>query len=174
MNARAWGKLTLGVVLIGGILVGLWAMYGPRTPAPPDNPRPRLPRLADARATVRVRDGSGTRRAFISCHGDRRRASGFWGAAPAEACDALASTRAALLAGSGCARLGPAPAGIAARGRFGARRFAHRAVRGGCPDPEGWLAVDALASPVFVPDRELEDPGQSGPGGTADGGSKSP
>lgn len=168
------GELTLGVVLIGGILAGLWAMYGPRTAGPPDDPRPPLPRLADARAIVRVRDGSGTRRAFISCHGDRRRASGFWGAAPAEACDALASTRRALVAGPGCARLRPGQVGIAARGRFGARRFAHRAVRGGCPDPEGWLAVDALASPVLVPDRELEDPRQAGPGATAGGGSTSP
>lgn len=174
MNARAWGKLTLGVVLIGGILAGLWAMYGPRTAGPPNEPRPPLPRLADARAIVRVREGSGTRRAFISCQGDRRRASGFWGAAPAEACDALASTRTALLAGPGCPRLAPGQVGIAARGRFGARRFAHRAVRGGCPDPEGWLAVNALASPVIVPDRELEPAGQAGSGGTAGGGSTSP
>ena len=90
------------------------------------------------------------------------------------ACDALVSTRTALLAGPGCARLGPGQVGIAAWGRFGASRFAHRAVRGGCPDPEGWLAVDALASPVFVPDRELEDPGQARPGGTAGGGSTNP
>jgi hypothetical protein len=169
MNARAWGKLTLGVVLIGGILAGLWAMYGARTAGPPDDRQPPLPRLADARANVRVRDGSGTRRAFISCHGNRRRASGFWGATPAEACDALASTRTALLAGPGCARPRPGQVAIAARGRFGGRRFAHRAIRGGCPDPEGWLAVDVLASPVLVPDRELQGRGQAGPGGAAGG-----
>jgi hypothetical protein len=170
MNARAWGKLTLGVGLIGGILAGLWAIYGPRTAGPPDDRRPPLPRLADARAIIHVRDASGTRRAFVSCHGDRRRASGFWAGAPAEACDALASTRTALLAGPGCARLEPGQVGIAARGRFGARRFAHRAVRGGCPDPEGWLAVEALGSPVLEPDREIEDAGQAlagTPGGPA-------
>ena len=174
MNTRAWAKLTLGVVLIGGTLVGLWARYGPRADAPPDTPRAPLPRLDDARAIVRVHDHSDTRRAVISCHGDRTRASGFWGASPGEACDALASTRTALLAGPGCPRLEPGQVGIAARGRFGARRFAHRAVRGGCPDPEAWLAVDALASPVVGPDRELEPAGQAGSGGIAGGGSTSP
>ena len=75
------------------------------------------------------------------------------------ACDALASTRTALLSGPGCPRLGRRQVGIVATDSFGDRRFAHRAVRGGCPDDDGWLAVNALASPVLEPDQVLEEAG---------------
>jgi hypothetical protein len=150
-------RYVVGVSLIAGVLGALWVAYGPRTPDPP-RPAPVV-RLAAADAVVRVREGSETRRASISCNGDRRRASGFWAKDPVEACDALASTRGALLSGPGCARVGRGRVAIAATGSFGARRFAHRAVRGGCPDPDDWLAVNALATPVLKPDQELEPAG---------------
>ncbi len=147
-------RYVVGVSLIAGVLGALWVAYGPRTPDP--EPRAPVVRLAAADAVVRVREGSETRRASISCHGDRRRASGFWAKDPAEACDALASTRGALLSGPGCARVGRGRVIIAATGSVGARRFAYRAVRGGCPDLDDWLAVNALATPVIEPDQELE------------------
>jgi len=159
MTARSWGRLALGVVLIGGILAGLWVEFGPRPVEPADDDRPARARLADADAVLRVRDGAGTRRASIACDGDLRRASGFWAVDAAQACDALAATRVALLAGPGCPRIGRRQVGIAAEGSFGDRRFTHRAVRGGCPDPEAWVAVNALALPVLGPDQELDDQG---------------
>jgi hypothetical protein len=149
----------IGVLVIAGVLAGLWAAYGPRTPEPSRDRRAPVPRLAAADAVVRVRERSDARRASISCDGDRRRASGFWADDPVGACDALASTRGALLSGPGCRRVGHERASIAATGSFGTRRFAHRAVRGGCPNPDGWLAVDALAAPVLDPDQELEPSG---------------
>jgi hypothetical protein len=151
-------RYVVGAALIAGILGALWVAYGPRTPDPPAEQRAPV-RLAAADAVVRVREGSKTRRASISCHGDRRRASGFWADDPVQACDALASTRGALLSGPGCARVGRGRAIIAATGSFGARRFAHRAVRGGCPDLDDWLAVNVLATPVLKPDQELEPAG---------------
>ena len=75
---------------------------------------------------------------------------------PATACDALASTRGALLSGPGCPRAGRRYVGITATGSFGGRDFAHRAVRGGCPDPDGWLAVNVLGLPVLELDQELD------------------
>jgi hypothetical protein len=151
-------RYVVGASLIAGILGALWVAYGPRTPDPPAEQRAPV-RLAAADAVVRVREGSKTRRASISCHGDRRRASGFWADDPVQACDALASTRGALLSGPGCARVGRGRVIIAATGSFGARRFAHRAVRGGCPDLDDWLAVNVLATPVLKPDQELEPAG---------------
>jgi hypothetical protein len=151
-------RYVVGAALIAGILGALWVAYGPRTPDPPAEQRAPV-RLAAADAVVRVREGSKTRRASISCHGDRRRASGFWADDPVQACDALASTRGALLSGPGCARVGEGRVIIAATGSFGARRFAHRAVRGGCPDLDDWLAVNVLATPVLKPDQELEPAG---------------
>jgi hypothetical protein len=152
-------RYVIGVAVIAGVLGGLWVAYGPRTPKPSGEERPPMPRLAAAEAVVRVREGSDTRRASISCDGDRRRASGFWADDPAQACDALASTLGALLSGPGCAGAARGRVTIAATGSFGARRFAHRAVRGGCPDPDDWLAVNALATPVLDPDQELEPAG---------------
>jgi len=159
MYRRPWAKPAIGVLLIGGILAGLWAAFGTRSVEPTDTDRPAAVRLADAEATLRVHDGSGTRRSRISCDGDSTRASGFWAADPAQACAALASTRAALLSGPGCGRIGRGRVGIEATGSFGARRFVHRAVRGGCPDEEGWLDVNVLASPVLEPEQELEPSG---------------
>lgn len=155
VSSRAWGKLLLGTVVIGGMLTGLWSTYGPRTPPPPGAQAPAIARLAHAAAIVRVRDGSGTRVASIACNGRRRRASGFWARNVRLACDALASTRVALLSGPGCRRIGHAQVVLTVEGSFGARRFAYRAARGGCPDPAGWLAVDALAAPVLTPDQQL-------------------
>ena len=152
-------RYVVGVSLIASVLGALWVVYGPRTPDPPEEQRAPAVRLAAADAVVRVREGSETRRASISCNRDRRRASGFWAKDPVGACDALASTRAALLSGPGCARVGRGQVTIAATGSFGARRFAHRAVRGGCPDPDEWLAVNALATPVLKPDQVLEPAG---------------
>jgi hypothetical protein len=152
-------RYVIGVLVIAAVLGGLWAAYGPRTPEPSGEERVPAPRLAATDAVVRVREGSDARIASISCDGDRRRASGFWADAPVRACDALASTRGALLSGPGCRRIGRGRVTISATGSFGARRFAHRAVRGGCPNPDGWLAVDALATPVLDPDQELEPSG---------------
>jgi hypothetical protein len=151
-------RYAIGVSLIAGILGGLWVAYGPRSPDPPEK-QPPPARLAAADTVVRVREGSQTRRASISCHGDSRRASGFWAEDPVQACDALASTRGALLSGPGCARVARGRVAITATGSFGARRFTHRVVRGGCPDPDGWLAVNVLATPVLDPDQELEPAG---------------
>jgi hypothetical protein len=152
-------RYVIGVLAIAGVLGGLWLFYGPRTPEPSREGGAPVVRLAAADAVVRVRDGSDARRASIYCDGDHRRASGFWADDPVQACDALASTRGALLSGPGCTRVARGRLTIAATGSFGARRFAHRAVRGGCPDPDDWLAVDALATPLLVPDQELEPAG---------------
>jgi hypothetical protein len=149
-------KAVTGTVVIGGVLAGLWLIFGTRTPEPAGDERPAVPRLADTRAVVRVRDGARTQRASISCDGSRRSATGFWARDPAGACDALASTRGALLSGPGCPRIGRRQVGLSATGSFGARRFAHRALRDGCPDLEGWLDVNVLASPVLEPAQELE------------------
>jgi hypothetical protein len=152
---RSWATRVLGGLVIVGVYAVLWAEFGPRPVGPADE-RPRHPPLAHATALVTVHSSSRTRRARIACDGDDRRASGFWAAEPATACDALASTRDALLSGPGCARIARRRVGITARGSFGGRRFAHRAVRGGCPDPDGWLAVNVLGRPVLVPDQELD------------------
>ena len=33
----------------------------------------------------------------------------------------------------------------------------HRAQHGGCPDPDGWLAVNVLVLPVLPPEQEVTD-----------------
>ncbi len=144
----------MGVLVIGGIFVALWVEYGPRTFGDDDEPAASL--LADADAVVEVQEGSRTQRASITCHGEHRSASGFWASAVPDACDALASTRDALVSGPGCPRIGPDQVGIVVTGSFGTRRFTHRAVRDGCPDPQRWLEVNALALPVLGEDQELE------------------
>jgi hypothetical protein len=153
---RAVARHVIGVLAIAGVLGALWLFYGPRTPEPSRQGRAPAVRLAAADAVVRVREGSDTRSASISCNGDHRRASGFWADDPVRACDALAATRGALLSGPGCKRDVRGRVSIAAKGSFGARGFAHRAVRGACPGVNGWLAVDALATPVIDPDQELQ------------------
>ena len=60
---------------------------------------------ADATAVVTVHSSSRTRHASIACDGDGRRASGFWAADPATACDAL-RRRAARCSGPGGPRVG--------------------------------------------------------------------
>ena len=155
MHGRNWAKAALGALVIAGVYAVLWLEFGPRPAPPPDEP-PGHAHLADATAVVTVHSSTRTRHASIACHGERRRASGFWAADPATACDALASTRGALLSGPGCPRIGRRRVGITATGSFGGRDFAHRAVRAGCPDPDGWLAINVLALPVLGPDQELE------------------
>ncbi|MEA2284089.1 MAG: hypothetical protein QOJ21_132 [Solirubrobacteraceae bacterium] len=162
LRPRTWGKVTAGVVVIGGTLAGLWAAFRPSVdPVVEPKPRPRPPALTATRAVVLLQPAgsAGSRRATISCDGPRRAASGFWGRRPAEACDALASTRAGLLAGSGCRRLSRNRDRLHVSGAFGSRRFDVRQQSGGCPDPDGWLAVDALAAPVLVPQRKAADAG---------------
>jgi hypothetical protein len=159
LSPRTWGKLTLGVLVIGGILVALWASNDPSLPKPtPVERTPVAPQLHDAHATVIVQGARSNReaRAAITCDGPRREASGFWKDDPRAACDALASTRGALLASLGCPATLRARTRLQARGRFGSRRFDHKAQRGGCPDDSGWLAVNVLASPVLTPDQELD------------------
>src|SRR3954453_8848299 len=108
LRPRTWGRLTLGVLVIGGTLALLWAVYDPAiSPLVESEPAPRPPALhrAGAVVTVSLPGRSRARRARVSCDGRRQEASGFWARSPAEACDALASTRAALLRGGGCASL---------------------------------------------------------------------
>jgi hypothetical protein len=155
MRGRSWARSALGWLVILGVYAVLWVEFGPR-PAGPADEGPGHLHLADATAVVTVHSSARTRRASIACDGEGRRASGFWAADPATACDALASTRGALLSGPGCPRIGRRRVGITATGSFGGRDFAHRAVRGGCPDPDGWLAVNVLGLPVLGPDQELD------------------
>jgi hypothetical protein len=162
MRTRTWGRLTVGVLVIGGVLVGLWAAFRPSVdPVVQVQPPPKPPLLADTHAQVRlVRAGvQRAARATISCDGPREAASGFWRRDPREACDALASSRGALLSGPGCAKAGGRRTRLRVTGRFGPRRFDHRAQDIGCPDVDAWLAVNALAAPILVPPRKATDAG---------------
>jgi len=67
-----------------------------------------------------VHSSSRTRHASIAGDGDGRRASGFWSADPAT-CDALVSTRGALLPGPGGPRVGRPRVGITATGSLASR-----------------------------------------------------
>jgi hypothetical protein len=161
LQPRTWGKLALGALIIGGTLAALWAAYGPLIPSafdsdPPDRP-PVLHRSAGV-VVVRFAGAARVQRSEITCDGRNRRATGFWARDPAEACDALASTRAALLSGGGCARLAPSRLRLHAVGHFGDVRFDHQAQKGGCPDPDVWLRVNALAAPLTPPDRKIVGP----------------
>jgi hypothetical protein len=161
VRPRTVAKVTLGVLSIGGILATLWTTERPREPEPLPEAR-AAPPLENARAALRVLDfpdagdeGSAT----IACDGDRRSATGFWADDPVDACEALASTQGALLAGPGCPRLRRARAAMLVSGHIGPRRFEHRAQRGGCPDADGWFAVNVLVTPLspLPPDQELEE-----------------
>jgi hypothetical protein len=148
--------VAIGVLLIGGVLGVLWAEFGPRDPEPEAR---AVPELEGARATVELRDlplPGQEAAATIECDGDDRTATGYWADDPLGACEALASTRGALTSGPGCAKLSPDRARMTVTGAFEGREFSHRAQRGGCPDPDGWLAVNALAGGLVPPDRELE------------------
>ncbi|MEA2381642.1 MAG: hypothetical protein QOH72_1613 [Solirubrobacteraceae bacterium] len=160
LRPSTWGKLCLGVLVIGGTLVGLWAAFRPSIdPTVAVKPPPEPPALHNARADVILnRAGSASQsRAAIACNGADRRATGFWARDPGGACDALASTRGALLAGPGCARPRRRYDRMRVVGSFAGRRFVHRAQRGPCPDVQGWLAVNALSLPVLEPEREATD-----------------
>jgi hypothetical protein len=151
----------LGALIIVVVLGGLWWVYRPIFPSTVETkPPPRVPLLRDAHATVDLRapQRGGALRASITCRGRARRATGFWRANALEACDALASTRGALLAGPGCARLSPGRIHLLVTGRFGRRRFTHRSQRGGCTSDAQWLAVNALVAPVVRPDQKLAAP----------------
>lgn len=155
------GRLTtiraaVGILVIGGVFVALWLMYRPSiTPVGPLPQKP-VPRLHAARATVRMTGPLPGAHATIACDGARQVASGFWAGHPARACDALASTRGALLSGIGCRKAPGRDVGLVVTGAFGARRFSHRVERSGCPSADAWLAVEALALPVLFPQRKLE------------------
>jgi hypothetical protein len=145
-------KIAVAAVLIGGTFGVLWAVYRPSVPAPTPAPRtPPPPVLHRTHADLRVHG----RTATIECDGSRRRATGFWAADATEACDALASTRAALLAGHSCRRLRAGRLRLVASGAFGRRAFHVVQQRGGCPDPDDWLAVNALVRPLVAPDQKL-------------------
>ena len=166
LRPATWARACIGVLVIGGTLVGLWAAFRPTVdPRVPVVPPPRTPALRDARAVVVLtrsaevaRRGEGRRhRASIVCRGARRHAGGFWAHDPRGACDALASTRGALLAGPGCAHPRRGSTWMLAVGSFAGRRFVHRAARAGCPGLGPWLAVEALAMPLLHPDRAATD-----------------
>jgi hypothetical protein len=158
MQLLTWARAGVGLLIIGGVVLTLWLIYQPMvndvvTPPPPPEPPP----LHQARADVVLsRPGrSARRRATIACDGERWAASGFWSGRSREACDALASTRGALLSGRGCARMAAARTRLRVVGAFGPRHFEYRAQEGGCPDPDQWLAVDALARPILVPQQKI-------------------
>jgi hypothetical protein len=145
------------VLLIGGTFVALWVIYRPSPPTPVSvPPPPRQPVLHAAHADVLVEEPArAARHATIACDGRRHRATGFWSANAAEACDALASTRAGLLAKRRCRRTSAQRVRLRARGAFGRRAFDQLQQEGGCPDPDGWLAVNALARPILVPQQKI-------------------
>jgi hypothetical protein len=162
MRPQTWGKLTAGILVIGGVLVGLWVAFRPTVdPIVTPEPKPSAPLLADTHAVVRlVRAGSSRPdRATITCNGRRRSASGFWHRSPRVACDALASSRGALLSGPGCRKTASRRTRLHVTGAFGPRRFDHRAQDVGCPDVDQWLAVNALAAPILTPTRKATDVG---------------
>jgi hypothetical protein len=159
-------KLVLGGLAIAAILAGLWAVYRPLLPSQAvvePRPTPSPPRLHDAHAVVDVRlaGSARLRRSVIACDGAHRTATGYWKRDPRGACNALAATRAALVGAQGCRASRAWTVVLHAAGRFGARRFDHRAQRGACADDQGWLAVDVLAAPVLAPNQALE-PASSG------------
>jgi hypothetical protein len=148
----------VGILVIGGVLTWLWIEFGPWTDGASDEAA--VPALANSRAVVKVA-GPGLPRgatSTITCDGLRRTATGFWADNPREACDALASTGDALVDGPGCRALDHRQLRIAVTGTFEGREFAHRQQRGGCPDDDGWLAVNALVEPVAIPERKAAEP----------------
>jgi hypothetical protein len=159
LRARTWGKIAFGVLVIGGTMATLWAIYRPDVaPVVETRKPPAVPVLYRTSATVTLLPpGSApSRRATIRCDGRTRSATGFWAKTPAEACDALASTRPALLASAGCASTRTDRLRMHVTGAFGPRRVDHVAQQGGCPDPREWLSVNALASAVRPPEQQLD------------------
>ena len=150
-------RLAIGGLLIGATFATLWAIYQPSVPTPASvRPPPRPPVLHGAHADVRLEGPAmAPRHATIDCDGRRHRATGFWSANAAEACDALASTRAGLIGERRCRRTSPRRVRLRARGAFGGRAFDQLQQEGGCPNPDGWLAINALARPVLVPQQKI-------------------
>jgi hypothetical protein len=161
MSPRTRGKVTVGLLVTGGTLGGLWAAFRPSLPGVETvASRPAaVPALRDARAAVVLSSARSPRtlRAVIACDGRRRSATGFWARRPAAACDALAATRGALLAGADCRRTLSGRWRLHVTGSFGGRRVDHRAQHGGCQDPDGWLAVNALVLPILPPEQTLTE-----------------
>ena len=100
----------------------------------------------------------------ITCDGPVRDAARFWAHDPREACEALASTGHALAAGPGCRVTDGRTLRLVVSGTFGGRSFTHRQQRGGCPDADGWLAVNALIKPIAVPEKKSIDPATASTG----------
>jgi hypothetical protein len=161
LSPRTWAKVTIGVLVIGGVLVTLWALNRPTvgsqgsaaatpSPAPP-------PPLRAARARLVVTGAGAPRRATLRCRRGSRAATGFWSGSPAHGCDALASASAALLSGPGCTALKPGRVHLHVTGTISGRRFDYRAQRGGCPDARQWLAVNILSAPVVRADQQLDE-----------------
>jgi hypothetical protein len=165
LRPSTWGKITAGVLVIVGVLVGLWAAFRPSVdPAVRVQPPPKPPVLEASHADVRLERAGAPRadRAAIRCNGRDESATGFWRGNPREACDALASSRAGLLSGAGCSRPDPRATRLRVTGAFGSRRFDHRAQDLGCRDVDVWLSVNALAAPVLVPPRKATDAARTG------------
>jgi hypothetical protein len=157
LSPRTWGKLTLGVLIIGGVLVTLWATNRPAAPTPVQvTPTPTPAPLHAARARLVVTGAGPARRATLRCDGARRDATGFWAGAAKPGCDALSSVHVALLAGPGCTAPVAGRVRLRASGSIAGRRFDHLAQRGGCPGDQQWLEVDALVAPVIRPDQKLD------------------
>jgi hypothetical protein len=159
LRPATWGKLALGTLVIGGTFALLWAIYRPLLPwqtGPEELPGPPVLHRASATVEVSLARSAAVRRARITCDGKRRVATGFWAADAYRACDALASTRSALLAGPGCARTRRDRVRLHVVGAFGDRRVDHRMQEFGCPNHEDWLHVNALALPVLIPQREAK------------------
>ena len=160
-SAPLWGRVALGLLLIGGPIAILYAIFQPSVPKPAEPAkRAAAPRLTDSHAVVVLRQAGSERRhrASIACDGARMTASGFWAHDPRGACDALASTRTVLLATPGCDRPFRKGVRLQVQGAFGTRSFTHRVERDVCPSDEPWLGVNALALPVLRPDQKASDP----------------
>jgi hypothetical protein len=161
VRTSPWVRAAVGALVIGGIFVWLWLEFGPRPVGDADE-EPPLPAITDSRAVLRVEHPNlgRTASATITCDGPSHAATGFWAHDPREACDALASTGGALVAGPGCRTTDGDELRLDVHGAFEGRRFTHRQQRGGCPDPDDWLAVNALVKPVTVPERKATEPGR--------------
>jgi hypothetical protein len=154
-------RAAVGVVVILATFTYLWIEFGPRSGGTEDPPPPTL---VASRAAVEVqRPGRPPTTATITCDGPLRTATGFWADDPVEACDALASTGPALVAGPGCRAADAGLLRLRATGTFEGEDFAHRQQRGGCPDPDGWLAVNALVAPVAAPEQKLTESSEPPP-----------
>ena len=157
IRLRPWVRSIAGAIVIVGTFALLWIEFGPRPAGGVEHPPP--PALFESRAVVRVTHPglAHAATATITCDGAVRQATGFWAHDPREACDALASTGPALVAGPGCRVTTRRTLRLEATGTFHGRSFTHRQQRGGCPDADGWLAVNVLAKPLVVPEQKVTE-----------------